>query len=890
MKRAFSILLLTFLFVGVLQAQEIPELIEFSKTDYQANHQNWDFAEDCQGNLIVANTAGVLHYNGHQWQKIPIANQAKVRSVYVGPDCRIYAGGYQTFGFIDMSHDGGPVYQSLSDSIFRGEEEIWQIFGNDQGVLFQTFSNAYFFDFESVQVFTPDNNVMLGEVINDRFYLPKIGAGLFGFKNGKFQDLLIEDLLPEQSLIAAISGTIHPNEIVIATRKNGIYLLQDLISTTEANKEFNELIKSVEVNKLIHLEYGGYAIGTILNGVYIVDEFFNLKYHINKKNGLANNTILALYEDHKGNLIVGLNKGINIIRLQNKSRYNYDYNGQLGTIFDAHVFQDHLYIASNRGLFKTTMDGSFRLVDKSQGQTWSLVEASDRLLIGHNQGTYQLNDNGDFVKISDVTGGRHMNCVAPDLILQASYTGLLLLKKVGSHWVFEKRVTNGNLQFKDFIVTEEHIVYGLSPYNQLYKLQLSEDYSEVIDLELLEYEDMSSSAMFIEDHESKFLIGAQQNYEIRDGSLTSIPGMVKESSISANSRCILDVISSSAKEEYPEEIPLIHDVSTGITREYLVVEQSGYRIVPEQELCLEESQVYSNLDKVAVNGKRISINASTTELKAKENDLIFFLKKSNNLFTASTSKFKLEGWSENWSAVPSSGRIEFMNLSHGSYRLLLHNEIQTEVFSFRILPKWYLSKWAWIVYALLLMGGTVLFIRMYKWRLFQKSRRILREKAREIEAERIRLKNKELQNEVELKSKMLANSAMTLIKKNELLGEMDKELSQIPVEAVTSKQFKNRIRSLIRKNKNSDQDWQIFETSFSEIHQDFITRLKETHPTINAAEVRMAAYIKMDLSSKEIAPLMHISPRSVENKRYRLRKKLELPKSRTLKRYLQNFQ
>ena len=542
-------------------------------------------------------------------------------------------------------------------------------------------------------------------------------------------------------------------------------------------------------------------------------------------------------------------------------------------------------------MFRSSNKGPHQLIPGSQGQTWALQEVENALLIGHNRGTYSLNEDQELKKVSYITGGRDLALLSSDQILQASYTGLILLRLEDEEWHFDQRVENGNIQLKEFVLIDKTTLYGITPYNELYRMRLSDDLKVVTQKSKLNQISIPSSTRFIQDDSVCILNTIESTYLVQKDSLYKMTEPQISDLLSEVTLCLLDMTKVSAEEEYPEEVHLVHHIYSQDVTEYLIVEQNGYKILPELKLCSENNEIHSSINKIQVGNQILLPHKDEIELKANENDLTIFLKKPNNLFSSSTSKYKLEGWKDIWYNVPNKGIIDFQNLKQGSYNFTINNinSKASSNFKFKILPKWYYSKAAWCFYILSTLLALGLMMKMYQKRLLDKSNRILREKEKEMEAERIRIKNEKLRKEVELKSKMLANSAMTLVKKNELLAEMDNELIKIPTNEITSSQFKSRIRKLIRKNKNSEKDWQIFETNFTEIHQDFISKLIKTHPAINKSEIRMAAYIKMDLSSKEIAPLMHISPRSVENKRYRLRKKLDLPKTETLKRYLQNF-
>ncbi|MBN2762838.1 MAG: hypothetical protein JXR41_07095, partial [Bacteroidales bacterium] len=90
----------------------------------------------------------------------------------------------------------------------------------------------------------------------------------------------------------------------------------------------------------------------------------------------------------------------------------------------------------------------------------------------------------------------------------------------------------------------------------------------------------------------------------------------------------------------------------------------------------------------------------------------------------------------------------------------------------------------------------------------------------------------------------------------------------------------------IDKDIKSEKHWQVFDKYFDEVHQDFAHRLKSLHPDLTPKDLRMCSYLRMNISTKEIAPLMNISVRGVEISRYRLRKKLGLGPEKNLTEYI----
>lgn len=152
----------------------------------------------------------------------------------------------------------------------------------------------------------------------------------------------------------------------------------------------------------------------------------------------------------------------------------------------------------------------------------------------------------------------------------------------------------------------------------------------------------------------------------------------------------------------------------------------------------------------------------------------------------------------------------------------------------------------------------------------------------------VELKNESLRNEVKLKSKQLANTAMALVKKNETLLEIKNELTKHKDEFTNYFSYKRLIKKVDNSIDHKD-EWEVFEFNFNQVHEEFFNKLKERHPDLTHKDLKVCAYIKMNLSTKEIAPLMNISIRGVETNRYRLRKKLDLENDNSLVDYLQNI-
>lgn len=143
-----------------------------------------------------------------------------------------------------------------------------------------------------------------------------------------------------------------------------------------------------------------------------------------------------------------------------------------------------------------------------------------------------------------------------------------------------------------------------------------------------------------------------------------------------------------------------------------------------------------------------------------------------------------------------------------------------------------------------------------------------------VELENEALKRKRLEQDLEFKNKQLVTQSLNIVQKKELMIEMKDKVETFREEGSTREL--NRISNLIDYSFTLDKDWNEFRMHFEEVHSNFYGVLKENHGELTPNEMKLSALIKLNLSIKEMAAILGISPDSVKKARYRLRKKLEL--------------
>lgn len=156
-----------------------------------------------------------------------------------------------------------------------------------------------------------------------------------------------------------------------------------------------------------------------------------------------------------------------------------------------------------------------------------------------------------------------------------------------------------------------------------------------------------------------------------------------------------------------------------------------------------------------------------------------------------------------------------------------------------------------------------------------KKNRIAREKQEEIYKQEIAFKKKEL-----------ASQTLHLVQKNTFIQELKENLEKIKKSPELFKVEFRRLVMLLKKQNAEDKDWEVFKSYFSEVHNNFDHKIKDISDDVTEKEIRLASFLRMNLSTKEIASMLNVLPDSVLKSKYRLKKKLKLDKEDDLTQFL----
>jgi DNA-binding CsgD family transcriptional regulator len=174
------------------------------------------------------------------------------------------------------------------------------------------------------------------------------------------------------------------------------------------------------------------------------------------------------------------------------------------------------------------------------------------------------------------------------------------------------------------------------------------------------------------------------------------------------------------------------------------------------------------------------------------------------------------------------------------------------------------------ILGLLVMVFTIIFFFLKRSSKRDKQLIKTKEALVELMEEQKQIKEQQFQNDIEFKESQLSAITIQMLEKNEMLEEIKTILSK--KETTTEAD----IKKLINKYTIHDNNWKDFDQYFESINKNFYSRLKTKYPDISTNDLKICALIKLNLSIKEMASILNISPDSVKTARHRLRKKLQL--------------
>jgi len=935
---------------ALLRAQSIPFVppsYNYGSNTYNAGSQNWSVAQGKDGVIYIANNDGLLSFDGVNWRLHLLPFNRGAKSVYVDRHAekeRIYVGSFEEFGYFEKNAANQLEYHSLKallESYTFHNDEFWTIHKLGDEVFFQSFSSYFVFN-ETKHTINP-NNPNPGPL-----FFFRAGNGLYGqfigdsfsqYDGKGFRPLLTPDDLRNDMVAGVVPTT---SGMLLFLTKRGILSYDsgsNRLSTW--NERVDDLLKNTTTNRVLPLTDSTFVIGTLEDGLYAFHLDGSLLWHLNKSNGLYNNTVLGLFGDEEGNIWAALDNGISYIQPNSPFWFYEPTSIQIGLVEDMLIDRGNLFLATNQGVYKYS-ENQIRPIPGFEIQSWFIRKFDNQIFVGHNRGTSLLENDRNIPIAESFSGGMDMENIRlndKNILLQSTYSPLQVYENRNGVWQFSHRISGFNDLINNVEVDHEGNIWAGHMYKGFYRLRVDRDIRNIVEQEY--YTALDSAQRFrtplkimklrgrivfsdfhkfytYDDIKRQIVPFEQLNEDLSDMADTYKMISVSDTSfwlVRENEYTLINF--EEGKYIVREKIPFgILNNPPNKGRGNVYVDENGLsyfflnggigKHIPKKEI----RQPWKKLMLAGVsisNRKKMEMRFIPVNKKNyipySENNLTFQFQYPNFSKEKIYVECMLDGYDSRWMEVDNNTlTVNYTNLTAGDYLLKaraidgLQNELSNLTFSFQIKTPWYRSSWIIVGYILILIVLLSFVTQSYLNKEIDKKNKLFQQQEKERLAQLehqekliTQLKNEQLEADLTHKSKELANASMLIINHEELLKDLKEMIQQFVHEGKIPRTQGNTLIRMIDHNLTDEDQWEQFQHNFDLIHENFFRKLKETYPALTPADLRLSALLRLNYSSKEIARMLNLTPRGVEAARYRLRKKLALESEENLVEFMINF-
>ena len=947
----------------------VPFITNYNPKTYKAASENWDVLQNSKGMMFFANHFGIMQFDGVRWCIVTQPdNKSMVRSLAIDKKDTIYLGAQGDFGYVFQLSNGQYKYISLVKLLPNSARNFGDVLHTvvlSNEVIF--FSSEKIFIYKNNKIKVIESDSTFGEFfeVGTDIYVLDNDKGLLKLKNDVLEPVINGYKFVGMN-IRKIFAT--KEGLLLLTQKNGLFIYKnDKIQPFKTEADY--LLKQNQISTAILLPDGYYGIGTRQTGLLVINSSGHLIQHINKQMGLQNEYVTNLKTDKEGNLWVTLKEGISLIQISSPLSRILDASNSETKIYCSHIYENKLYIATDNGLFWLDWEAykngkrenvNFHHISGMSENVWNVGVFGNSLLAFEKNGIFEV--SGNSAKLLAKTDGAWQGILIPnhpDLMLVGGYTGLYLLKKINQSWVYQNKIKGFNESSRIITTDKEGNIWIAHGYKGIYKIRFNKTFDAVSNIVFYNQADGFPSSLFLNTFKinNEVIFGTTKGVYKQDVSLGKmIPDPIFKKYLGmenhirllkADNKNNIWYVSGENTgkinqrkqgnlhlEELPFRklrylyIPGFENIETTTTGDVFFGTQNGlihyntatsksyqsrYKAVISEVKCIfpKDSLLFSSRYDVL-----------PTDIKSKK-ELCPNLSYSNNALhfsfaslcydEADATKYEywLEGFEPKWSDWSLQTEKEYTNLPENEYIFHvraknIYDVVSEEaVFKFEILPPWYRTIWAYILYLLLFCILIYAIIKDQKniaerdreQLILNQEKELLRNRAElneqklALEQENMAIMRDNLENTINLKNAKVASNTVNLIHLNEILLSIKELIGQIDKKNDSNINFSllTKINRIIDHELQGDKHWNEFEEIFNQLHDNFMQRLKTSFPELTPRDMRLCAYLRMNFNTKEIAPLLGISVRGVEDTRYRIRKKLQLSSDANITEFILNF-
>lgn len=809
--KSFNLFIVFFLLNFLLKAQDLYinnySYKDFGTLNASISPQNWDITEDMYGRMLIANTSGILVFDGTYWDIVEGSQNKDMMDLARDASGVVYVGGNKEMGFITYNSKGKNVYQSLMELLpkeYLDIEEIDEIQTINDQVFFK--SPQYLFHYQdslfTINEIESDNPSMW--VLDDKLYMQREKNEIVVFDDGQLKKFLSypsEDIPTFKAILKN-----RNDELIYVSKKSGFYKIIDS-RLIPFETEVSRKIQNLDILYVSQIGPGSIVLATKGAGLIFTDLNGKLIKQINISNGLTSNICYSLYIDKNDGIWTGQDNGFSRVEYPSPLTVYNHKNGLEGIVLSVLADDDILYAATIKGLFfKSQHDESPFKLKPSITEAWDVQKINGTIFAASKSGIVRINGGKPSLIVPEEARVIHPSS-RNDVIWIGLAQGVGSIQLIDGKWIWKGKIEGIDHEVRTIAQENDSTIWF--SFEQVSRVKFNkhlDNVSELItfdetfglteDLWMIESYNINDRIVFgtplglynYNNIQNKFVpdstFGLQFANQGREAFALATD---RSNNLWLTSQKRNGKLSIKDNGSYAwDTLSLSRIKDTDVWK--IVADDKGkiWLCSTDGLYCFDQNiekdlfQKYNALiSKILINRDSvIGYNRSAvelyntgiikyTEIEHAENDIRFFYS-ATSYYADQKLKYSywLEGYDKSWSDWTTESLKEFTNLPPGEYIFhvkasnLYNLESEAALYAFEVLPPWYQAWWSYLIFGILFLSGVYVIDRFQRRRLYKRQQEKIRIQQKELEKEKTM--TRKLKNLDKLKDEFLANTSHEL--------------------------------------------------------------------------------------------------------------------------------
>ncbi|MDR0331864.1 MAG: hypothetical protein LBI15_00185 [Dysgonamonadaceae bacterium] len=873
--------------------------------------QIWSIASGNDNYMFFASNYGLGVFDGVRWETYTTGNSGGdiIRDLYFDQRTNtLYSGSVNQFGKWRQDRYGKFFYTP----IWINQEpnttvDFWRIdspTSNGGGKIYAQ-SRQMILKYDTVSektdtITTTDDFVFMSIVSGDIWIQKKSRLYRIDVQNN------FHEMTTVESRVMHAARRRSDSRALLFMEHTGVFVLSDdYTNMIPLNEQTNRILSEAKIFSVSETPDAKYLIGTTRGGLFLIDEQGNILKNVNESNGLPTSTVLSTGLDNRRNIWMGLEAGVSRLNIATGERY-FSPTPSIGFVRSVLPFNGALYLGTNQGVFKLSSDDEISAIEGTAGSVWALYNVGEEMIYVHDLGVFRFSNNTPMQIKEGGTISLIRSLTNPSVYVSVDYYGLSLFRLVDGKLTYVSKIDNFAGTTRQMMFDRYGFLWLVMPNDGFVRLTLSDDFTSVVDIRAY---DMSSGDFLLTmiDNQLVFFDGSTPFVYEHNSSEELMP----EHRLAELFRlCGTNLISLNQFDnifwfQTADNIGYIvrqgdwfeknsgifsHIYNKRVSPSFTQINGNNFAVGYQNGVAFTQLSNHPS-ERLKIRyikgigvGEPVFHNFGQKQFRLPNNKRILNIYPIN-LNADRVVEYRILERGSEWKREVVDNALTLTNLDWGVYTIQLRNANDLEAtpveFSVRIGAPWYAS-YPMILAYLFAIGTIIFFISLYFERKSEREKKRV-EFINQVEAEKkektiLKLEKEKLSIGIKEKDQQLAFITMNNCKRNNLMNELKQDMQNIEKFA-QNKEILSAIKNVekkIDKELANNEDWETFEKYFNVVFGGLLEQLVEKYPQLTQNDLKLMAYLKLNLNNKEIASLLNISHRSVEMAKYRLRKKLDL--------------